>query len=111
MYLRIVNSIKFGWWAYKNPRTLNSSIFKMLSDLLELILKVAREEKHYMSHIAYIHPEDKELKEIVSIWAGAGIGATPTKRIAELIEENSKLKFQLSQYIKENKETEDRHKI
>jgi len=38
-------------------------------------------------------------KQIVSIWAGSGLAAEPTKRIKELLEENIKLKEQLSKII------------
>lgn len=99
---RITNAIKLFWWAYKNPVALNESNFKMISDLLGLILKVAKESKHMMTHIAYVHPEEGE-KQIVSIWAGAGIGAEPTKRISELLAENEKLRSQLSIYVSESK--------
>lgn len=75
----------------------------MLSDLLGLILKVAIEDRHRMTHIAYVHPDEGE-KQIVSIWAGAGIGADPVKRIAELLSENSHLKSQLSEHVSQHKE-------
>ena len=97
IHYKISNAIKIGWWAYKSTTTLSN--FKMLSDLLGLILKVAEEEKHYMTQIAFIHPDTDEKHEIVSIWAGAGVGADPTKRITELIEENYLLKDKLSNYL------------
>ena len=92
---RFSNAFKLFAWALKKPDTLNQNTFKMLSDLMVLIMKVANENRHYMTHIAYIHPDEGE-KQIVSIWAGAGIGADPQKRIAELIQENSILKAQLA---------------
>lgn len=92
---RIINALKFGYYAFKNPLTLHAGNFKMLADLHGLIMKVAVEDKHFMTHIAYVHPTEGE-QQIVSIWAGAGIGAEPAKRIAELLEENGKLKKQLS---------------
>lgn len=97
-YYRITNALKIGWWAFKNPDSLKESNFKMLSDLFGLIMKVATEDRHMMTHLAYVHPEEGE-KQIVSIWAGAGVGADPTKRIAELLKENSMLKAQLSKYV------------
>ena len=97
-YYRIKNSITIAWWAFQNPDTLHTSNFKMLSSLLELILKVATENRHMMTHIAYAYP-DGEQKQIVSIWAGAGIGAEPTKRISELLAENAMLKAKLSKYV------------
>lgn len=104
MINRLTTAIKFGWWAFKNPQTLNASNFKMLSDLFQLILKVAQEDRHRMTHIAFVHPEEGSEHQIVSIWAGAGVGAEPTKRIKELIEENSKLKALLAKnYSPDNK--------
>ncbi len=96
-YYRITNAFKIGLWAFKNPDSLKN--FKMLSDLFGLIMKVATEDRHMMTHLAYVHPEEGE-KQIVSIWAGAGMGADPTKRISELLKENSMLKAQLSKNSK-----------
>ena len=100
-YYRISNAIKLFVWAFNKPETLNQNTFKMLSDLLVMIMKVANENRHYMTHIAYVHPDEGE-KQIVSIWAGAGIGAEPQKRIAELLSENSILKAQLARYVPQN---------
>ena len=97
-YYQITNAFKIGFWAFRNPDSLKESNFKMLSDLFGLIMKVATEDRHVMTHLAYVHPDDGE-KQIVSIWAGAGIGAEPTKRIAELLKENSMLKAQLSKCV------------
>jgi hypothetical protein len=102
LFYRISNACKLFIWAFKNPQSLNQNTFKMLSDLLVMIMKVANENRHYMSHIAFIHPDEGE-KQIVSIWAGAGIGAEPQKRIAELISENSILKAKLAHYATDNK--------
>lgn len=97
-FSRVANGIRIGWWAFRNPQTISASNFKMLSNLLCLILKVAEEDRHMMTHIAYVHPEEGE-KQIVSIWAGAGIGAEPVKRIKELLDENTELKNQLSKRV------------
>ena len=97
-YFRIKNAFKIFVWAYQNPNTLKENNFKMLSSLLELILKVAAEDKHMMTRIAYVHPDEGE-KQIVSIWAGAGAAAEPTKRIAELISENELLKRQIQSLL------------
>lgn len=91
IYFRITNAFKIFWWAATNPNVLNESNFKMLSMLLELILKVSTSGNPRMTKIACIHP-DEGSKDIVSIWAGAGIGADPNKRISELHEEISRLK-------------------
>lgn len=98
MFYRIKNAIKVGFWAFQNPQSLSENNFKMLSDLFVLIFKVATEDRHYMTHIAYVHPDEGE-KQIVSIWAGAGISADPTKRISELLAENSMLKSELSKKV------------
>jgi len=54
-----------------------------------------------MSHIAYIHPDEGE-KQIVSIWAGAGFGADPMKRIEELLRENSMLRAKISSQVEKS---------
>lgn len=41
-------------------------------------------------------------QEIVSIWAGSGIGSDPLKRISELIEENKQLKSEIHKLINDN---------
>ena len=94
----VANGFKLGYWAFKNPLTIAPSNFKMLSDLLGLILAVAKEDRHKMTHIAFVHPTEGE-HQIVSIWAGAGMDADPTKRIAELLAENSRLKIELSKRV------------
>jgi len=95
IYYRILNAIKIAIWAFRNPKSIQPSNMKMISDLLGLILKVAKESRPYMTSIAYVHPDTKDNMEIVAIWAGAGIGADPNKRIAELQKEISSLKTQL----------------
>ena len=98
-FYRTKNAIKIFIWAFKNSQTLQLSTFKMLSDMLVLIMKVAEEKKHMMTKVCVIHPETGEEHEIVSIWAGAGIGASPTKRIEELLNENRILKQKLARAL------------
>lgn len=98
LFRNIVNAFSVGIWAFRNPEVLRESHFKLLSNLLELILKVSNEDRHYITHIAYIHPEEGE-KQIVSLWAGSGIGADPVKRIEELAKENALLRDQLSNIV------------
>lgn len=95
---RILNALRIFIWAFKNPYAIKDHNLKMLSDLLVMILKVQEENRHIMTHIAFVHPEEGE-KQIVSILAGAGIGSSPTKRISELLEENAKLKSELAKTI------------
>ena len=99
MIRKIKNALTIGWWAFRNTQTIQQNNLEMLSKLLALILEVATTDRHRMSHIAYIHPEDGTEQQIASIWAGAGAAADPTKRIAELLEENSKLKSLLANSV------------
>jgi hypothetical protein len=97
-YYRIKNSFAMGFWTFRNPTILNISTFELLAQLHKLIMEVAIEGKPRMSNLAYIHPEEGE-KEIVSLWAGAGIGADPIKRCGELARENMLLKEELGKKI------------
>ena len=97
MRTRLINAFKLLIWGWQNPKTLNPKNFKLLSDLLGLIFKVASEHRHMMTHIAYVHPDEGE-KEIASIWVGAGVNSSPTKRIKELMEENKALKELLNEH-------------
>lgn len=63
------------------------------------MLQVAKEERPLMTQIAYVSPTGEELP-IVSIWVGSGIGASPYKRIAELVAENNRLKAELDKINK-----------
>lgn len=103
---RLFLAIKVAYLAFKNPKIFDVSNFKMLASLYELILKVATENKPYISHLAmcHVHKDDgngDDRYEIASIWAGAGAGAEPLKRIQELAEENAALKMHISQLAKQ----------
>ena len=93
--LRIWSGIKIGFWVMWHNELLAENMFKMLNDLLQLILKVSFEDKHYMTEIVITNPDTKAKQPIVHIWAGAGVNAEPHKRIKELIEENEALKERL----------------
>jgi len=99
-YYRLANALKVGYMFFIHPKLAQDNNILLFGDLYALILKVAIENRHYVSHIGYIHPEKGE-QQIVSIWAGAGVGADPIKRIQELIDENAKLKAMLSEAIKD----------
>jgi hypothetical protein len=76
----------------------------MIVDLYAFIAKVAEEEKPYMKQGALILHQKGDKKVIVSVWAGAGIGANPTSRIAELskkIEDLEKVNYDFLIRIKE----------
>lgn len=102
LIFRIRSAFYFGSWAFMNPDTVTISNFTMLSDLLIMIFKVAEERRHMMTNIACIHPDTGKDHDIVTIWAGSGIGADPIKRISELIKENDILKNELSKAVINN---------
>lgn len=95
MIRRIICAVTMLIFAYKNPSVFDKDIFKTLSDILSLILKVSIEGKPYMTKIMVKLPDIEECEEIVTIWVGSGISASPIKRIAELIDENNGLKAEL----------------
>lgn len=97
--MRVKNAIKLFFWGLKNPQLLQHGNFKLLSDLYVLMLKVAKEERPLMTQVAYVSPTGEELP-IVSLWVGSGIGASPYKRISELVAENNKLKAELDKINK-----------
>ena len=99
LYYRITNALKMCWFVFKKPELLNDNNYKVLSNLCDLIMKVATENRHMMAHVAYVYPKNSNDEQIVSIWAGAGMAASPTKRIAELLSENSMLKAELSKHV------------
>jgi len=94
MTIRILNALKFGWWAFQNPHVIQLSNMEVLTKLFALIMETASSHRHMTTKIAYIHPTEGD-KEIVSLWAGAGVAADPFKRIKELREENAELKRML----------------
>ena len=96
-FIRIVNSLKIGYLVFIHPEPFSGNMFEMLSNLLQLIMKVSIEDKHYMTEIVVTNPQTNAKQPIVRIWAGAGINAEPLKRIKELIEENDLLKEQFKQ--------------
>ena len=75
----------------RNPDPLAGNMFEMLSKILALLMKVATEDKAYMTEI--IITIDDDIKQpIVHIWAGNGASAEPFKRIKDLAEENAALR-------------------
>jgi hypothetical protein len=97
MYYRVKNAIVVCIYCYKNPHAINIDILKLSTELFEIIMKVATEKRPYMSKIGNVYMG--ECEEFVTIWAGSGVGASPTKRISELLAENAELKRQLSEHI------------
>jgi hypothetical protein len=99
--MKLLTAIKFGYWAYKHPKITSMNYFPILASILELIMKVATEHRNYSCRIASVLPGENTQDEIVSIWAGAGIGADIHKRVDELYKENQLLKSELSRLVKE----------
>jgi len=95
---KIICFLKFGYWAFNNNDVLAEKTFKMLGEMLNLIMAVANEHKPYLTHICFIHPELGE-QSIVSIWAGAGAGAEPIKRIEQLAKEKAVLEQQIKRLL------------
>lgn len=101
--IRIINAIRMFYMAFKNPEVFYGGNFQMCAELLKMIFAVSKEQHPRMTHIAYIHPTDGKEEKLVSIWAGAGVSASPTERIRELLEENRRLEMLLRE-AKLNKE-------
>jgi len=99
-YYRVINAIKIGFLAYKNPDIIRIENLKMADGLYDLIRKVSVENKPYMTHLSYCYP-DVKTRSIVSIWAGAGHCAEPVGRIKELVSENQFLKDSVSRLLLE----------
>lgn len=99
---RFINAFKMFIWAIRHPKLMNQNNFKLMSDLLTMIFKVAEDKRPYMSRVAFFHNESKTENHIVSIWAGPSIASDPTKRIEELIKENNILKASLNEKLKDS---------
>lgn len=102
---RFIKAFQMGWMAFKNPLLFDKSNFYAMGKILEIVLKVGAERKPMMVHVAYMHPSLHEESDVVSIWAGAGVGADPVKRIKELVQENDKLKRMLAEQVKLNEQS------
>lgn len=85
-------------WALKDPLVLQQSNFALLSYLFQQIIKVANENRPYISDLGFIIP-DGEKQVICRVWVGAGANATPFARIEELVKENEVLKSKLLGYV------------
>lgn len=102
LYLRFVKAAQMAWMAFNNPFLFDKANFKTMAKVLEIVLKVGAERRPMMFHVAYVYPSFQEKSDVVSIWAGAGVGANPTERIKELVAENEKLKKILAEEIKKS---------
>jgi hypothetical protein len=93
LWYSFIGACKLFVWAFRYPQILNDNNFRSLSQLFELILKVAIDDKPYMSKLAQVVAGDQH--NIVSIWAGPGCNADPTDRISELLKDNEKLRSEV----------------
>lgn len=91
---RILCAIRFFFWIIFHNELVGENMFRVLNDILALLLRVATEDRHYMTKMMITIDRDVA-QPIVYIWAGAGASADPYKRIQELVEENDALKQQI----------------
>lgn len=86
-----------GWMAFTNPTIFNEDIFFSISNLLKMLIAIAKDKKPRMTHLAFVNVKNPdETENIVSVWAGISHEADPTQRIKELLEENAILSKQLT---------------
>ena len=86
---RVIFAFKMGYIAFKTPSIMFN--FESIIKLYELIIQVAVENKPYMTKLAQMTPEG-EKQDLVTVWAGSGIGSEPLERIEHLVKENRLLK-------------------
>ena len=91
---RLMNAIQMGVLVWRKPENFNTDSLRMASDITTMIFDVGKDQKHRMTRLCLVHVHGTT-HEVVSLWAGAGIGSSPTKRIEELLEENRLLKREL----------------
>mgnify|MGYP000929465517 CR=1 FL=1 len=87
--------VRLSWVA---PGLFTMGTFKSMSDLMEIIIKVAAGKRPMMCKLATIICNEQH--DLVTIWAGSGANASPHDRIVELCNEIDELKRQLSQSVK-----------
>jgi len=95
--IRFWNSIIAGIAAFRHPECVNANNLLAITDLYGMMFTVADSNRPLMSHVGFVEIETKENHVLVSVWAGPGIGCSPTLRIAELLKENEALKMMLSE--------------
>jgi len=81
------------WFVVKKPDIFNKTIFISMTRLFEYILKVSIENRPLSTYLLMGG------ERIVSLWAYPGTSKTPIDRIAELLEENEKLKRMVNQSV------------
>ena len=91
----LINAFKVFWLALTKPNVINNTNISMIVGLYEMIFKVVKEKRPYLSNITIIETNSNEKIDLVTIWAGYGYNANPADRIKELVKENEYLKRQI----------------
>ena len=102
---KIKTSLMVAYVAYKNPKLFIDHNLKMMSGLLILIFKAAKDNNAKMTKIStVVVPKEKEQEQnesqVITIWIGIGAASSPTKRIKALVAENTELKKLLADSLK-----------
>lgn len=92
---KIIYALKFAVDVYKNPAIIQKDFWNLVNDIFKFLKKTSYENRPMITHIGMVHSEEK----ILTIWCGIGY-TTPFTRIKELVEENEKLKYELSEMVK-----------
>ena len=95
--IRLKAAARAAYIVFMRPELVTENVFYSVGKILDFINKVAEERHPMMTHFGLINVKTNEKYEIVSLWACASSAGDPTKRIAELIEENESLKYEISQ--------------
>jgi hypothetical protein len=96
----IINAVRIGFAALKHPDVFASKNISLLVALWEYILKVVHEGKPYVTNVVLVEISTGESRSIVSVWAGAGEGASVIERCRELSQENIELRKRLAEMEK-----------
>ncbi len=100
LYVRLRNAAVLFYLGLTQPLAADANNFKMLCELLGLILRVAQEQRPYMSKIGIGSVKVGVHTEVCSIWVGPGASSDPYTRIDELNKENARLKAELDALLK-----------
>lgn len=97
---RILNAFSWAWSVYKRPEVFQPYMLKLMNGIYNYVKDTQKLNHPTMTQIAIIHGDEK--MPILSFWCGIGYDATPLKRIEELVEENRRLKLEITMMITDN---------
>lgn len=86
---RITNAFKFFFVALAKPELLKADTFKMMADLLAMIMKVSAERRPMMAHVAFLNIET-ENAPMISIWAARNPAAVARQKTQKTWLSNAK---------------------